>query len=107
MFVLPIRLLTLSPTLGRKCSSFVPGKKTAQGDKPAVRKDHLPVRLDYTRLPYAVRSLETVNEQVEQRRIVSASKNFLGFPLIATKDWLVIVLELDFKRWDPRPPYRR
>ena len=53
---------------GRKCAKHVPGKKTAFGDKPAVRRRE--GLLDTSRMAY-VRGVRTVEEFRVQRAAVS------------------------------------
>jgi len=57
-----------SSLTGRKCAKHVPGKKTAYGDKPAVRRRE--GTLDTSRMAY-VRGVRTVEEFRVQRAAVS------------------------------------
>jgi cohesin loading factor subunit SCC2 len=55
----------------RKCSKWVPNKKSAIGDKPAAKKNHTALRWDA--LPFAARlilTLEDVTSQQETVRIL-------------------------------------
>jgi cohesin loading factor subunit SCC2 len=53
----------------RKCMKFVPGKKSALGDKPAVRKHEHP--LAWERLPFATRPVLTSADAEAQKKTVS------------------------------------
>jgi hypothetical protein len=52
-----------------KCMKFVPGKKSALGDKPAVRKHEHP--LTWERLPFATRPVLTAADAEAQKKTVS------------------------------------
>jgi hypothetical protein len=53
----------------RKCLKFVPGKKTAIGDKPASKRTDY--ALTWERLPYAVRHILTTQDADVQKKTVS------------------------------------
>ena len=52
----------------RKCSKFVAGKKSAVGDKPAVKRNEKPI--SWVRLPFATAPLLTSEDvNVQQSRV--------------------------------------
>ena len=59
-----------SQLFNRKCIKFVIGKKSAVGDKPAVKKHDNPISWD--RLPYAVTPIHTTYDAQKQKATVSA-----------------------------------
>ena len=67
-----------------KCIKYVPGKKTAVGDKPAVRRKE--EMLDLSRMPL-VRGVSTVEEFCLQRATV-------GFDDVVSSK-LILVLRFD------------
>jgi len=52
----------------RKCSKWVPNKKSAIGDKPAVKKSHPALRWDA--LPFAARRILTLEDVTSQQETV-------------------------------------
>jgi len=48
-----------------KCSKWVPGKKSALGDKPATRRKEVPLVWD--RMPYAAQPIRTVEDATVQQ----------------------------------------
>ena len=53
-----------------KCLKYQPGKKSAVGDKAAVRRSGAP--LNWDRLPFATASLNTAEDIAQQRDTVSS-----------------------------------
>ncbi|KIJ54752.1 hypothetical protein M422DRAFT_775001 [Sphaerobolus stellatus SS14] len=65
ILLLKSHLKTLYGLTEDKCSKWVPGKKSALGDRPAVRKREIPLVWD--NVPYAVRPIRTEEEAGEQK----------------------------------------
>jgi len=80
-----VQLLT-----GRKCAKHVPGKKTAFGDKPAVKRRE--GMLDTGRMAY-VRGVRTVEEFRTQRAAVSRDRSVLGAGRGADSQFLEMIHE--------------
>jgi cohesin loading factor subunit SCC2 len=53
----------------RKCSKFVPGKKSAVGDKPAIKRHQFPI--SWERLPFAISPLVLPRDLAAQRSTVN------------------------------------
>lgn len=53
----------------RKCSKFVPGKKSAVGDKAAIKRHHYPISWD--RLLFAMAPLILPEHLAAQKAMVS------------------------------------
>lgn len=70
----PIRSLAkrvLAKSVPSKCNKFVIGKKSAIGDKPAVKRHENP--LSWDRLPFAVTPIHTTHDAETQRTTVCLS----------------------------------
>lgn len=59
-------------TLSSKCSKWVPGKKSALGDKPAIKRREVP--LVWERMLYATRPVRTEEDAVVQQAKVQSFK---------------------------------
>ncbi len=57
--------------MNSKCTKWIPGKKSAIGDKPAVKRNEQPISWD--RLPFATKPLETSADVDQQQNAVSRS----------------------------------
>ena len=67
----------------RKCSKWVPNKKSAIGDKLAVKKNHTALRWDA--LPFAARRILTLEDVASQQETV---RNLL-INYVMTNMWIV------------------
>lgn len=65
VMLLKAHLKSLYGLSEEKCSKFVLGKKSAIGDKPAIRRHQLPIA--WTRLPYATTSLAEEHDLTAHR----------------------------------------
>lgn len=65
----------LTCIVSRKCSKWVIGKKTAIGDKAAIRRSEQGI--SWERLPFATRPIVTSQDMTEQREVVSALRGDL------------------------------
>ncbi|KAG6336273.1 hypothetical protein ID866_2827 [Astraeus odoratus] len=65
VMLLKIYLKTLYGLSEEKCSKFIPGKKSAVGDKPAIKRHQLPI--SWERLPFATRPLVLLEDLVAHR----------------------------------------
>lgn len=64
-----------------KLAKFVVGKKSAHGDRAAVRRAEAPLALgedSYERLPFAISPMKSDEELIEQRDMVSRSNSSRG-----------------------------
>ncbi|SCV73614.1 BQ2448_6044 [Microbotryum intermedium] len=62
-----------------KLSKFAPGKKSAQGDRPVVRRAEAPLALgtdDYARMPFALVPMSTPADLIQQRHEVRSRAYF-------------------------------